>query len=138
MNDSEPTSSRSTNRLDSFCHAFAGWQHLLKTQPNARIHLTFTIAVIVMGLWLRLGTTQWAILWLAIGLVITAEFFNSSIEAIVDLASPTFHPLAKAAKDMGAGGVLASACVAVLVGLLILGPPLLAQVLDWLGLAVGH
>ncbi|MBN1312582.1 MAG: diacylglycerol kinase family protein [Anaerolineae bacterium] len=131
MNKGEPAG-HSTNRLESFRHAFAGWQHLLKTQPNARIHLAFTIGIMGMGLWLNLDGTSWAILWLVIGLVITAEFFNSAIEAVVDIASPTPHPLAKAAKDMGAGGVLFAACVAVIIGLLVLGPPLMARLIDWL------
>ncbi|MBN1430534.1 MAG: diacylglycerol kinase family protein [Anaerolineae bacterium] len=130
MNSSEPAK-HSANRLESFRHAFAGWYYLLKTQPNARIHIAATMAVVAMGLWLELETTQWAILWLAIGLVIAAECFNSAIEAVVDLASPQIHPLAKAAKDMCAGGVLAGACAAAIAGLLILGPPLLVRLIDW-------
>lgn len=122
---------RCASRVDSFHFAFAGWWHLFRTQPNARIHLAMTGAVIIMGLWLGLGMTEWAILWLAIGLVFAAELFNSALEALVDLATPEVHPLAKAAKDMGAGAVLVGACVAVIVGLLLLGPPLIARLSDW-------
>ena len=122
---------RSASRADSFRFAFAGCWHLLKTQPNARIHLAITCAVIIMGLWLGLGMTEWAILWLAIGLVFASELFNSALEAAVDITTPEFHPLAKAAKDMGAGAVLVSACTAVIVGLLILGPPLIERLIDW-------
>jgi diacylglycerol kinase len=57
-------------------------------------------------------------------MVWTAEFLNTSIEAVVDLASPVHHPLAKVGKDVGAAAVLIAACAAVLVGLIILGPPL--------------
>ncbi len=126
MSSEEPPR-RCSGRIDSFRFAFAGWKRLFRTQPNARIHLAITCAVVIMGLWLGLDMAEWAILWLAIGLVFTAELFNSALEAAVDLASLKVHPLAKAAKDMGAGAVLVSACVAVIVGLLILGPPLLAQ-----------
>lgn len=128
---SEGPTRRSASRAESFRFAFAGWRHLLRTQPNARIHLAIACAVIIMGLWLGLGASEWASLWLAIGLVLAAELFNSALEAFVDLASPEVHPLAQAAKDMGAGAVLVSACVAVIVGLLILGPPLIERLSTW-------
>jgi diacylglycerol kinase len=60
-------------------------------------------------------------------MVFTAEFINTAIEAVVDLASPVQHPLAKVGKDVGAGAVLVSALAAALIGLLILGPPLWAR-----------
>ena len=120
---------RSANRLDSFRHAFAGWGFMLRTQPNAWIHATFTIAVLVLGLWLGITLVEWAVITLVIGLVWVAEFFNTALEAVVDLASPDLHRLAKIAKDVGAAAVLAAAVTAVIVGLLILGPPLLSKLL---------
>jgi diacylglycerol kinase len=78
----------------------------------------------MIGLWLELPTRDWAVLVLAIAMVFTAEFINTSIEAVVDLASPVHHPLAKVGKDVGAGAVLVSALAAAVIGLLILGPPL--------------
>jgi len=63
-------------------------------------------------------------LLLSIALVWTAEFINTALEAVVDLASPQHHPLAKVGKDVGAAAVLIAALTSVLVGVLILGPPL--------------
>jgi diacylglycerol kinase len=123
---------RSASRAESFRFAFAGLGYLFRTQPNARIHLAITCAVVILGLWLGLEIAGWAVLWLAIGLVFVAELVNSALEAVVDLSSPDMHPLAGAAKDMGAGAVLVSAFVAVIVGLLILGPPLIGRLVDWL------
>jgi diacylglycerol kinase len=60
-------------------------------------------------------------------IVFAAEFLNTAIEAVVDLASPHKHPLAKVGKDVGAGAVLIAALAAVVVGLLILGPPVWAR-----------
>jgi diacylglycerol kinase len=117
---------RSTGRADSFRHAFAGWGHLLRTQPNARIHLFFTVAALLMGLWLRITLTEWGLVALAAGLVWAAEFFNTALEAAVNLASPDLHPLARISKDTAAGAVLAAAGTAVIVGGLIFGPKLLA------------
>jgi len=68
------------------------------------------------------------VLVVVIALVLSAEFFNTSIEAVVDLASPAHHPLAKVGKDVGAAAVLIAASAAVIVGLLILGPPLWAKI----------
>ena len=67
---------------------------------------------------------DWAILLLTIALVWVAEFVNTAVEALVDLLSPEIHPLAKAAKDIAAASVLIAALAALVVGLLVLGPPL--------------
>jgi len=77
-----------------------------------------------MALWLHLPLRDWAVLFVTIALVWTAEFINTALEAVVDLASPQQHPLAKAGKDVGAAAVLIASLISVLVGLLILGPPL--------------
>ncbi len=113
-----------SNFLTSFKYAFLGVWHVLRTQRNARIHLSVALVVIALGLWLGLSRTEWAIIVLTIGLVLAAESFNTVAEAAVDLATAEFHPLAKIAKDVAAGAVLLTAITAVIVGLLILGPPL--------------
>lgn len=119
-----------SSRLHAFGHAFRGWRHVLKTQHNAWIHSIVATLVIAMGLWLGLPLRDWAVIVLTIAMVFTAEFINTAIEAVVDLASPVHHPLAKVGKDVGAGAVLISAISAALVGLLILGPPLWARLVS--------
>jgi len=115
---------RRSNLLISFKCAFAGLWYVLRTQRNAWIHLSVAVAVVMMGLWLGLSRTEWAILALTIGIVLAAEVLNTVVEAAVDLATAEYHPLAKVAKDVAAGAVLLTAVAAVVVGLLILGPPL--------------
>jgi diacylglycerol kinase (ATP) len=112
------------SRGHSFLHAYHGWWYVVRTQRNAWIHAFFTVAVVVVALWLRLSLRDWAVLFLAIALVWTAEFINTALEAVVDLASPEQHPLAKVGKDVGAAAVLLAAMASILVGLLIMGPPL--------------
>ena len=121
------------SRTISFGHAFRGWYHVLRTQHNAWIHSAVALIVILLGLWLGLPARDWAVLVLAIAMVFTAEFINTSIEAVVDLASPAHHPLAKVGKDVGAAAVLVAALSAILIGLLILGPPLWQKVGNWFG-----
>lgn len=118
---------RAVSRLASFRHAFAGWWHVLRTQPNAWIHSLVSVAVFILAAWLGLSAFEWAVIFLTVGFVWVAEFLNTAIEAVVDLASPNIHPLAKIGKDVGAAAVLVAALSAVLVGLLILGPPLWAR-----------
>jgi diacylglycerol kinase len=108
----------------AFRYAFHGWFYVLRTQRNAWIHSVVAIAVLIVGIWLRLPARDWAVLVLTVAMVFAAEFMNTAIEAVVDLASPEIHPLAKIGKDVGAAAVLVAAIASVLVGLLILGPPL--------------
>jgi diacylglycerol kinase len=116
-------------RLLSFQHAFAGLSYVIRTQRNAWIHSVATILVIILAFWLSLPAFQWAILIITIAMVWMAEFINTALEAVVDLASPQKHPLAKVGKDVGAAAVLISAVGAAIIGILILGPPLYTRLL---------
>jgi len=113
--------------IGSFRFAFAGLFYLIRSQRNARIHLLIGIAACGFAAWLRISRTEWSILICAIAGVVILEGLNTAIEAAVDLASPDLHPLAKHAKDLSAAMVLIAAIASVLIGLLILGPPLLAK-----------
>ena len=117
------------SRIAAFGHAFRGWGYVLRTQHNAWIHSLVATIVVLMGIWLHLSPEHWALIVLTIAMVFTAEFINTAIEAVVDLAMPVHHPLAKVGKDVGAGAVLVAALAGVIIGLLILGPPLWAKVL---------
>lgn len=119
------------SRLHSLRHALRGWWYVTKTQRNAWIHGVVATLVLILGLWLRLPARDWAVLILTIAMVFAAEFINTAIEAVVDLATKEHHPLAKVGKDVGAAAVLIAALAAVLVGLLILGPPLWAKITSW-------
>lgn len=115
------------SRLRSFGYAFEGWGHVLRNEPNSWIHAFVSAAALIVAAWLHLPLRDWAVLLLTIAIVWAAEFFNTAIEKVVDLASPQEHPLAKVSKDVSAAGVLLAAITAILIGLLILGPPLLQK-----------
>ena len=119
---------RNPNLRRSFSNAFAGLRAVWRTQRNARIEVCIALAVILLALFLGLSALGWAILALTIGLVLAAECLNTVVEAVVDLASPDYHDLAKLAKDASAGTVLLLSLLSVIIGLLILGPPLLARI----------
>jgi len=114
-----------TSRARSFRYAFSGWWFVIRTQRNAWIHALVSVVVVVLCFWVRIAPRDWAVIILAIAMVWTAEFINTALEAVVDLASHQQHsPLAKVGKDVGAAAVLIAAMSSVVIGLLILGPPL--------------
>jgi len=115
-------------RLFSFKYAFSGLRYVVRSQRNAWIHAAITIFVLLLAALFNITLIEWGILLLAIALVWSAEIFNTALEALVDLASPDTHPLAKIAKDTSAAAVLFCAIVSVLIGLLILLPPLLGWI----------
>lgn len=112
------------SRARSFHYAFSGWWFVIRTQRNAWIHAVISVAVIIVSFWLGLGERDWAVIVVAIAMVWTAEFLNTALEAVVDLASPEQNKLARVGKDVGAAAVLIAAVSAALIGFLILGPPL--------------
>ncbi len=111
-------------RARSFRYAFGGWWYVIRTQRNAWIHAVVSLVVLGIAVWLGLNRYDWAMIIIAIAMVWTAEFINTALEAIVDLASPEQHELARISKDVGASAVLIAAGSAALIGLIILGPPL--------------
>jgi len=121
------------SRALSFRYAFSGWWFVIRTQRNAWIHALISIAVVIVSFWLKLTARDWAIIVVAIAMVWTAEFINTALEAVVDLASPQQHYLARVGKDVGAAAVLIAAVSAALIGILILGPPLWQRLQSLLG-----
>ncbi len=107
-------------RLLSFHYAVAGLVHLVRQEPNARIHALATAVALGLGAYHGLGRTGWAVLLLAIGPVWTAEALNTAIEMLCDLCCDgRFHPVVKRIKDVAAGAVLVAAAVSVAVGVLL-------------------
>jgi diacylglycerol kinase len=93
-----------------------------------RIHLLVAVAVVVMGLWLHLDAFRWAMLAFAFALAVLAQMMNVLFETVMGLVPTDHNPsLAKAARDVAAGAVLVATLGAVVVGLFVLGPPLLAR-----------
>lgn len=110
---------RAPTLLDSFNFAFEGIIHVLRTQRNMRIHFAVATVVIVVAIWENVTKTDLIALLLAIAFVLIAEMINTAIEAAVDVASTSFDPMAKLAKDIGAGAVLIAAINAIAVGYLV-------------------
>lgn len=101
-----------------------GIVHVIRTQANARIHAIATVLVLLAGFLLSVSLTEWCLLLISIGMVWTAEIFNTALERLVDLVSPEYHPLAKYAKDCAAGAVLTTSLISLLIAAIIFLPKL--------------
>ncbi len=107
---------------NSFKYAFSGIVQAYIGEQNLKIHTVIAILVIIFGFILKITYVEWLICLILIGLVLMAEFFNTSIEYLVDLVSPDIHPLAKATKDTASAGVLMMAIISAIIGLIIFVP----------------
>lgn len=115
-----------SGRVNSVRYALQGMRLLLATQHNAWLHAAATVAVVAAGLLLEIRVSDWCWLILAVTIVWAAEALNTAFELLADAVSPNFHSVVGQAKDVAAGAVLITAVGAVIIGLLVLGPYLLA------------
>lgn len=105
--------------LRSLGFAVAGIRAAWSGQRHLRFHFGATLLVVALGIYLEVSTTDWCLLALAIGMVLSAELMNSAIESVVNLVQPATHPLAGMAKDIAAGAVLVAAIASLVIGLLV-------------------
>lgn len=112
---------------ESFSYAIQGIFYALLSQRNMKIHSLAAVVVVASGFYFDISRIEWAIIMLTVFMVLAAEVTNTAIEKTVDLFTREYHPLAKLAKNLAAGGVLLTAITAVIVAVLIFGPYLLKR-----------
>jgi len=100
---------------------------LIRSQPNAWIHLLATIAVAAAGVYFDLARLEWGIVLLCMILVWMAEALNTSLEYLSDAVTEEINPLIGRAKDVAAAAVLIAAIGAVVIGLLVFLPHFLME-----------
>ena len=105
--------------IKSFRFAFQGIVFLLKHENNFRYHLMAAALAIGLGFYLDINISEWLIVIILIGLVLTAEAFNTSLEKLMDVLHPELHPKVGMAKDIAAAAVLIMACAAAIAGSII-------------------
>jgi diacylglycerol kinase (ATP) len=113
------TARRAPTVLDSFNYAFEGIIHVLRTQRNLRIHFAVAVGVLIFALVVNVTKLELIALLISITFVLIAEMLNSAVEAAIDIATTSFDPMAKLAKDIAAGAVLIAAINALAVGYLV-------------------
>jgi len=112
-------------RAESFGFAFTGIYELIKSEPNARIHLLATICVVFAGFYLKISNIEWCVVLIVIALVWAAEAFNTVVEKLTDHLFPDQNETARIVKDVSAGAVLICALGALICGLIVFMPKIL-------------
>ena len=110
---------KSRSLIESFNYAVSGIIYTLKTERNMRIHFVISIIVILLSLFFDFSRGELLLLFFTISLVFITEMINTAIERTIDLITEDFHPLARIAKDVAAGGVLIAAINSLIVGYLL-------------------
>ncbi|MFR2570986.1 MAG: diacylglycerol kinase family protein [Clostridia bacterium] len=111
--------------MNSFRYALCGIKTAWKTEENLKIHFFIMLMVIVAGVTLKINTTEWSVVLILCGLVISLELINTAIENAVDLVTKEYNEKAKNAKDIAAGAVLFSAIIAAIIGFIIFLPKII-------------
>jgi len=118
----DPYKSKTKRLMKSFRYALNGILATAKSEMNFRIHLVASVFVIVAGVYFQLSHVEWIVLFLLIGGMLSLELMNTAIEHVVDLVTEEYKPLAKLAKDAGAGAVFVFSIISVIIGLIIFLP----------------
>ena len=112
-------------RLKRFVYAYNGISAVLK-ETNTVIHLIICVIVIISGFVFRINANEWISVILCMGLVLSAETFNTAIEYLVDFVSPGRNDKAGLIKDIAAGGVLICAAASAITGMIIFIPKIIS------------
>lgn len=103
----------------SFTFSIAGLKYAYKYEQSMLVHVMATICVIAANILFKVTATEWLLTIVAIGMVLSAELINTAIEAIVDMVTLEFHPLAKIAKDCGSAATFVLALMAAAIGIVV-------------------
>ncbi|GEN57411.1 diacylglycerol kinase [Halolactibacillus alkaliphilus] len=109
-------------------YAINGLIFAFKNEINMRVHVLVTIIVIMLGFFFQVSFTEWVLLFLTFGLVLSSEVFNTAVEMLLDYLAPEWHPKAGIIKDLTAGGVLIASSIALIIGAIIFIP----KIITWM------
>ena len=111
---------------NKFLNAFRGLYIIVKEEKSLWFHLFASVVVITFGLVFNLTMNQWALLTIAIGMVIGFEILNTAIEYVVDIVSFEYSVKAKKVKDVAAAATLFISLVSLTIGILVFVPAITA------------
>lgn len=122
----EQNQGKKDSLVHSFGYAFQGIFSTIRSERNMKIHCLAAVLVVIFGIGLKISKVEWFVCLILFGLVMSLECVNTAVEAIVDMVSKEYQPLAKKAKDAAAGAVLIAAIFAAIIGLWIFVPKLVS------------
>lgn len=103
------------NSLDGLFYAY-------RYEQSLWIHGFATVVAIILGICFKIRLSEWAIIFIALGIILALELINTAIEAAVDLTTTEIHPLAKIAKDCGSAASFVMSIVSIVISLFVFGP----------------
>lgn len=106
-------------------YSLSGLVYAYRYEQSLWLHGLATILAIIMGLIFKIKLSEWAIIFIALGIILALELINTSIEAAVDLTTTKIHPLAKIAKDCGSAASFVMSIVSLVISLFVFGPYLM-------------
>lgn len=111
--------------LNSIKYSMQGLFYAYRYEQSMWIHGFATALAVVMGIIFKIKLSEWAIIFIALGIILALELINTAIEAAVDLTTSEIHPLAKVAKDCGSASSFVMSIVSIVISLFVFGPYLL-------------
>ncbi len=112
--------------LHSFEYPIKGLRYAYRNEQNLAVDVGISILVLIASFIFKLSLTEWVVVVFTIGAVLSLELVNTAIEAVVDLVTEEYHPLAKVAKDTAAAAIFVIAVVAAIVGVIIFLPKIIS------------
>ncbi len=123
---------KSRNFKEALGNAWEGFWYAVKTQKNFVFHFSISVLVIILALWLNVSFERFLFLLITIIFCLTVELGNTAIEKTVDLVTEKWNHKAKIAKDLSAGMMLLASLGSLIVGIIVLLPPLIQKIIDLL------
>lgn len=114
-----------TRLFNAFKYSFDGLKYAYRFEQSMTIHIVTALVVTIVGLFVGLSLMEWLFVLMIMGFVMATELVNTSLEAVVDLITPEYHPLAKIAKDTASAAVLVFSSVAFISGLILFVPKII-------------
>ena len=108
--------------LRTFKYSLAGLIYAYKNEQSMWIHAIGSLFTITLGFIYHLKLSEWAIVFIALGVILASELINTAIEAAVDLCTLEIHPLAKIAKDCGSAATFVLTLVSIVICLFVFVP----------------
>ncbi len=106
----------------SIKYSIQGLAYSYRYEQSFWIHGFATLLAVVLGVIFHIKLSEWAIIFIALGIILSLELINTAIEAAIDLITDEIHPLAKIAKDCGSAASFVMAIVSFVISLFVFGP----------------
>lgn len=106
----------------SFRFALQGFRYSLHEQTNIKIQIFCALVVLTIAFYCKVSRAEWIALLMCVALVISLEMINTSLEDLVDMVKPEFHPVAGRIKDIAAAAVLFASVISAIIGMIVFYP----------------